>query len=66
MANDQQTEGKLEQARGTLKEGVGDAIGNERMRDEGKLDQGKGQIREGVGNVREDVDRAADDWNANH
>jgi len=53
-------------ARGTIKEGVGKAVGNERMQNEGKLDQGKGQIREGVGNVRDNVDRAANDLKRGH
>jgi uncharacterized protein YjbJ (UPF0337 family) len=56
MGNEQQNEGKLEQARGTVKENVGKAIDNEQMEYEGKLDQGKGQVREGVGDVREEVD----------
>jgi uncharacterized protein YjbJ (UPF0337 family) len=54
MDNDQQREGMLEKARGTVKEGVGDAIGNEQMEIEGKLDKGKGEVREGVGDIRED------------
>ena len=66
MGNEQQNEGKLEQARGTVKEGIGDTIGNERMEREGQLDQSKGQVREGVGDVREGVDKAADDWNRDH
>lgn len=63
MGNDQQNEGKLEQARGNIKEGLGDATGNEQMEHEGKIDQAKGNVREGVGDIREGVDRAADDWN---
>ena len=35
MGNEQQNEGKLEQARGTVKEGLGDAIGNDQMKREG-------------------------------
>lgn len=66
MGNDQQNEGKLEQARGTVKENVGDAIGNDKMQREGQMDQAKGNVREGVGDVREGVDKAADDWNRNH
>jgi len=62
MGNEQQNEGKLEQARGTIKENVGDAIGNEQMEYEGKVDQGKGQIREGVGDVREGVEETKEDW----
>jgi uncharacterized protein YjbJ (UPF0337 family) len=63
MVNEEQAEGKLEQARGNLKENIGDAIGDERMEREGELDQAKGHVREGVGDLREGVDRAADDWN---
>jgi uncharacterized protein YjbJ (UPF0337 family) len=63
MGNDQQNEGKLEQARGNIKEGLGDALGNDRMQREGEYDQAKGQVREGVGDLREGVDKAADDWN---
>lgn len=63
MGNDQQNEGMLEQARGNIKEGLGDATGNKQMEHEGKIDQAKGNVREGVGDIREGVDRAADDWN---
>lgn len=63
MGNEEQVEGKLEQARGTLKENLGDAIGNEQMENEGKYDQAKGHVREGVGDLKEGVDEAADNWN---
>lgn len=63
MGNEQQNEGKLEQARGNIKEGLGNATGNEKMEREGELDQAKGNLREGVGDLKEGVDRAADDWN---
>ena len=66
MGNDQQNEGKLQQARGTVKEGIGSATGNEKMEHEGQWDKAKGEIREDIGKVREDVDRAADDWKRDH
>lgn len=56
MGNEQQREGKLEQARGTIKENVGDALDNEQMEYEGKLEQAKGEIREGLGEVREQAE----------
>ncbi|MEP7378390.1 MAG: CsbD family protein [Chloroflexota bacterium] len=69
MGNEQQNEGRMEQARGTIKETVGDATNNEKMQREGEYDKAKGNVREGVGDVREGVDnaakdagRAADDW----
>ena len=63
MGNEQQNEGKLEQARGNIKEGVGDAIGDKKMEREGQVDQAKGHVKEGVGDLKEGVDKAADDWN---
>ena len=61
MGNEQQNEGQMEQARGTIKEKVGEVTDNERMQREGEYDKAKGTVREGVGNVREDVDRTVDD-----
>ena len=61
MGNEQQNEGRMEQARGTIKETVGDLTDNERMQREGEYDKAKGNVREGVGDVREEVDRKVDD-----
>jgi len=61
VGNEQQNEGRMEQARGTVKETVGDLTDNERMEREGEYDKAKGNIREGVGDLREDVDRTVDD-----
>ena len=66
MGNEQQNEGRLEQARGTIKEKVGEATDNERMQREGEYDKAKGNIREGIGDVREDVDKTVDDWQSDH
>jgi uncharacterized protein YjbJ (UPF0337 family) len=63
MGNQEQAEGKLEQARGTVKEGLGDTFGNEQMEREGQYDQAKGHVREGVGDLKEGVEDAKDDWN---
>jgi len=61
VGNEQQNEGRMEQARGTIKETVGDLTDNERLQREGEYDKAKGTVREGVGDVREDVDRTVDD-----
>jgi uncharacterized protein YjbJ (UPF0337 family) len=61
MGNEQQNEGRMEQARGAIKETVGDLTNNERLQREGEYDRAKGNIREGVGDVREEVDRTVDD-----
>jgi uncharacterized protein YjbJ (UPF0337 family) len=58
--NENQARGQWDQAKGSVKETVGDALDNEQMEYEGKLDQGKGEIREGVGDLQEKVD---EDWN---
>jgi uncharacterized protein YjbJ (UPF0337 family) len=57
MGNEQQREGKWDQARGSVKETVGDLTGNEQMEREGHAERAMGTVREGVGNVREGVER---------
>ena len=47
MGNEQQNEGKLEQVAGDIKEGVGNALGNDQMKREGQWDQAKGQTPRG-------------------
>jgi uncharacterized protein YjbJ (UPF0337 family) len=54
--NENQAQGQWEQTKGSVKETVGDAIGNEQMEYEGKLEQGKGEVREGVGNLQDKID----------
>jgi uncharacterized protein YjbJ (UPF0337 family) len=61
MGNEQQNEGNMEQARGTIKEKIGEATDNEPMQREGEYDKAKGTVREGVGDVREGIDRTVDD-----
>lgn len=65
MGNEQQNEGQLEQARGTIKEKVGELTDNERMQREGEYDKAKGTVREGVGDLREGVEDVADELNPN-
>lgn len=61
MGNEQQNEGRLEQARGTVKEAIGDATDNERMQHEGEVDKAKGNVREGIGDLREGAEDMARD-----
>jgi uncharacterized protein YjbJ (UPF0337 family) len=56
MDNRDEAEGKLEKARGTIKENVGDLTDNEKMEIEGKIDKTKGEVREGIGDIREEWD----------
>lgn len=47
--NRDQVKGRVEQVKGKVKEGVGKAVGNERLKTEGQVDQaaGKGQATYG-------------------
>ncbi|CTQ48486.1 CsbD family protein [Jannaschia donghaensis] len=54
MANENQTEGKLKDIGGKIKEEIGDALGNKDMETEGQADQVEGKVQKGVGDVEED------------
>jgi len=60
MGIDQQIQGNLDQAKGKIKEEVGDLTDNEKMEYEGKLDQAKGKVEEGIGEARTTWDRETD------
>jgi uncharacterized protein YjbJ (UPF0337 family) len=61
MPNDDEIKGKLNQAKGRIKQGVGDVTGNERLRDEGVADEAAGDVQEGVGKVKRKVGDAVKD-----
>ena len=44
----QEIKGKVERATGSVQRGVGDALGNERMRTEGAGREAKGELREEI------------------
>jgi uncharacterized protein YjbJ (UPF0337 family) len=60
MGNEQQDQGNWDQAKGAVKEGLGDLTDNEKMEYEGKYDQAKGKVEEGIGDAREAWDRQSD------
>jgi len=60
MANKNQVEGEFDQAKGKVKQTVGDVTDNEQMQAEGVFDRAKGAVKEGVGNVQEAVKDATD------
>jgi uncharacterized protein YjbJ (UPF0337 family) len=45
--------GAAKDAKGSIKETVGKATGNERMEAEGVTDQAAGKVQKGVGNLKE-------------
>lgn len=59
--NRDEIKGKFEQAQGKVKEGVGRATADERLRDEGAADQAEGEAREGYGKVKRNIGEAIED-----
>lgn len=53
MANEDQTEGKAKDIGGKVKEEVGDATGNDDMKNDGQSDQAEGKVQKGVGDVKD-------------
>ncbi len=51
-------EGKWDEVKGKVKEGVGDATDNESLEAEGKLDQAKGEGKQAWGDVKNAGQRA--------
>lgn len=58
--NNDQVKGRVEEAKGNLKEAAGKVVGNPRLEDEGKVDQAKGKIQSGFGDAKEKVKDAID------
>ena len=53
--NRDEMEGKYEQAKGSVKEGLGRVTGDERMETEGTTDKLKGDLQEGWGGTKRKV-----------
>ncbi len=52
LPNNDEVEGKLDQAKGAVKENVGRAIGDRDMETEGIADRAGGNVQEGYGEAR--------------
>jgi uncharacterized protein YjbJ (UPF0337 family) len=61
MPNDDEIKGKLNQAKGNIKQGVGKATGNERLHDEGVADEASGEVQEGYGTAKRKIGDAVKD-----
>ena len=57
--NKEQAKGAVDKAKGAIKETVGKATGNERLREEGEFDKAKGAIHKAAGDVEHAVKKAA-------
>jgi len=58
MPTKDELKGKLNQAKGNIKQGVGKLTGDERLRQEGVEDEAAGEVQEGVGAVKRKVGNA--------
>ena len=59
--NRDETEGKMDKAKGKAKQAWGDITDNERLHDEGVADEASGEVQEGVGRARRKVGEAIED-----
>ena len=59
--NRDELEGKAEQLKGKVKQGVGDLTDNERLRSEGVADEAGGDVQEGFGKARRKVGETIED-----
>jgi uncharacterized protein YjbJ (UPF0337 family) len=48
-----QIKGAAKEAKGSMKEGLGKATGNDRMAAEGAAERAEGKLQKGVGNVKD-------------
>ena len=51
MWNKNERDGKIDQAKGRVKQAVGDLTANEDLKAEGQLDEAGGKVEEGVGKL---------------
>ena len=61
LPNRDEVDGKLDQAKGTIKENVGRAINDRDLEQEGQADRAGGKIEEGFGKARRKVGEAIED-----
>ena len=61
LPNSDEVEGKFDQAKGSVKENVGSAIGDREMETEGQADRAGGNIQEGFGTAKRKVGETIED-----
>jgi uncharacterized protein YjbJ (UPF0337 family) len=61
LMNKDELNGKADRLKGNIKESVGKATGDEKLRDEGIADQAAGDVEEGFGKARRKVGDALHD-----
>ncbi|MXP65080.1 CsbD family protein [Roseomonas sp. M0104] len=53
MVDKDRVEGKAEQAKGSLKKGAGEMLGDEKMKAEGEADKAKGKVQDSYGAAKD-------------
>jgi len=53
MVDQNRVEGAWDQAKGSVKKGVGEAVGDQKMQAEGEADKAKGKAESAVGGVKD-------------
>ena len=61
LPNRDEVEGKWDQAKGNVKEGIGRAIDDDELEAEGRADNAGGKVEEGFGKARRKVGEAIED-----
>ena len=61
MLNDDELHGKADQIKGRVKDAVGKATGDERLRDEGAADEAAGKVQETFGKARRKIGETIED-----
>jgi uncharacterized protein YjbJ (UPF0337 family) len=61
IPNRDEVEGKFDQAKGAIKDKVGEATGDRQLESEGEADRAGGKMQEGFGTARRKVGEAIDD-----
>jgi uncharacterized protein YjbJ (UPF0337 family) len=60
MWNKDERDGKIDQAKGRVKQAVGDLTNNKDLKAEGQVDEATGKVKEAVGQIRHKAGDAID------
>jgi uncharacterized protein YjbJ (UPF0337 family) len=60
MWNKNERDGKIDQAKGRVKQAVGDVTGNKKLKAEGQVDEAGGKVEEAVGQLQRKTVAAID------
>ena len=61
MWNKDERDGKIDQAKGRVKQAVGDLTKDKDLKDEGRADEAKGKVKEAVGEIRRKAGEAIEE-----